>query len=444
MILALDECFTPSWYYQASAHSSFSKKVEVLIDLDCRYTQKFYEAAFASTQSRTNKWRIVKRRRHGGYYPNASTNEGGEDQEERPDRFDLRVEEYETIPWETIMAPDSRTGASSFCVRKGLGRKAVMAETLSTHRVKCGVTCPLVTALPETIVIDTTSVFLQRPSWLDFKSAFAECISDAEEAIDSIGEGALWVLKPSITNKAEGLSVVGSIEEVREALLDLPEMGTWVLQRYIDRPLLLLPTRNKFHLRIYVLASGSLTVNVYREGLVLIAAAPYNRESARDKNERASHITNTCVGVSDGYELFDENIHVRSMEELSGLLLESKAVASMKEAEFRVNQIWESIFDIVDHSFRALEGRVGLYMPLPFPSFELYGVDFLVDDAFRVSLLEFNPSPDVKQTGKRLDGIIARLLDGVVGLATEDWDGRGFQRVYQKDWPHGKMSIKVT
>jgi hypothetical protein len=83
-------------------------------------------------------------------------------------------------------------------------------------------------------------------------------------------------------------------------------------------------------------------------------------------------------------------------------------------------------------------------MPLPFPSFELYGVDFLVDEAFRVSLLEFNPSPDVKQTGKRLDGIIARLLDGVVGLATDDWDGRGFQRVYQKDWPHGKMSIKVT
>lgn len=440
---ALDECFTPSWYYRTSAHSFF-KKVEVLIDMDCKYTQRFYEDAFVSTPLRSSKWRIVKRRRHGGLYPNANTAEELVDQEERPDRFELRVEEYETIPWETIMASNSKTGASSFCVRKGLGRKAVMAETLSAHRIKCGGKCPLNSALPETIVIDTTSVFLQRPNWLDFRSAFAECISDAEEAMDLVGNGALWVLKPSITNKADGLSIVGSIEEVKEALLDLPEMGTWVLQRYIDRPLLLLPTRNKFHLRIYVLASGSLSVHVFKEGLVLIAAAPYDRDSARDENQRAAHITNTCVGVSDGFQLFNENIHVRSMMELAGMLLEANVVPSMEEAEIRVNQIWESIFEIIDHSFRALEGRVGLYMPLPSPSFELYGVDFLVDDAFNVSLLEFNPSPDVKQTGKRLDGIIARLLDGVIGLATGDLDGRGFQRVYKKDWPHGRMAIKVT
>jgi hypothetical protein len=66
-----------------------------------------------------------------------------------------------------------------------------------------------------------------------------------------------------------------------------------------------------------------------------------------------------------------------------------------------------------------------------------------VDESFCVSLLEFNPSPDVKQTGKRLDGIIERLLDGVVGIATGEKDINGFKKVYEKNWPHGKMSIKV-
>jgi len=432
----LDESYTRSWYYCTSAHFE-AKKSLVLIDLDCIYSQRFFEAAFISP-IRSSKWRIIKRKRHGGLYSDSSI-----DDEENSNRYTLRIEEYETLPWETIIASNSTTGASSFCVRKGLGRKAIMADTLSTHRVKCGVNCPLVTALPQTIVIDTTSAFLQRPKWLDFRSAFAECISDAEEAMDAVDMEVLWVLKPSITNKAEGLSIVGNIQEVKDVLFGLPEMGSWVLQRYIDRPLLLLSTGNKFHLRIYVLATGSLSVYVFKEGLVLLAAAPYNRESAKNENERASHITNTCVGVTDGIKLFNENIHVRSINELATLLLEAKCVSSLIEAEIRVNIIWENIFSIIDHSFRALEGRVGLYMPLPSPSFELYGVDFLVDESFCVSLLEFNPSPDVKQTGKRLDGIIERLLDGVVGIATGEKDINGFKKVYEKNWPHGKMSIKV-
>ena len=95
-----------------------------------------------------------------------------------------------------------------------------------------------------------------------------------------------------------------------------------------------------------------------------------------------------------------------------------------------------------------MEGRVGLYLPLPAPSFELYGVDFLVDADFRVLLLEFNPTPDVKMTGALLDGLVGRLIDGSVGIATGEGAGESggeWDTVYAKVWPqHGGMRISVT
>jgi hypothetical protein len=75
-----------------------------------------------------------------------------------------------------------------------------------------------------------------------------------------------------------------------------------------------------------------------------------------------------------------------------------------------------------------------------------YGVDFLVDAAFRVMLLEFNPTPDLRMTGSRLDGLVGRLVDGVVAIATGEAPGAesgAFDCVYAKEWPK-KGSIKVT
>jgi hypothetical protein len=64
-------------------------------------------------------------------------------------------------------------------------------------------------------------------------------------------------------------------------------------------------------------------------------------------------------------------------------------------------------------------------------------------------LLEYNPTPDVRMTGARLDGLVGRLLDGVVAIATGEAPGAAgaaggaWDCVYEKQWPK-KGSIKVT
>ena len=82
-------------------------------------------------------------------------------------------------------------------------------------------------------------------------------------------------------------------------------------------------------------------------------------------------MTNTCVGQEEGGDDFDENLHVCCSDELAALLLASGATASAAEADARVDAVFASVREAVAHSFRAMEGRVGLYLPLPAPSFEL-------------------------------------------------------------------------
>jgi tubulin--tyrosine ligase len=338
----------------------------------------------------------------------------------------LAIDEYEAIEWEEVMSKGSAYQAvSSFCIRKALCRKANMANALEKHCTKCrgddGTSaCPLLKTLPQTVVIDSLSVFETRPAWLDFRSALVECLCDAEDAMEKAGPGVAWILKPSLTNKGAGIRIVADIETVEAAIREEQEVGQWVLQRYLANPLLLTPSspaapekRHKFHLRVYVVAVGALTVYVYKEALVLFAVQPYQGAGL---DAEASHITNTCIGAN--HEGFVETDHVRCLSELPQMLVADGYASDATQACAMVDSIWKQICRQTAHAFAGQAGNTGGYMPIPH-CFEAYGVDFLVDDHFNVVLLEFNPSPDIKQTGSRLDHVIDGMVDGLVAVAVD-------------------------
>lgn len=52
-------------------------------------------------------------------------------------------------------------------------------------------------------------------------------------------------------------------------------------------------------------------------------------------------------------------------------------------------------------------------------AFEIFGVDFMVDEALNVYLLEVNSYPDFKQTGDDLSSVIDGLFEGVVDVAVK-------------------------
>lgn len=65
-----------------------------------------------------------------------------------------------------------------------------------------------------------------------------------------------WILKPSTLNKGAELFLGEDFQTLREAVHGSLDIREWVLQEYVDRPLLV--EGRKFHLRAYVLAGASL------------------------------------------------------------------------------------------------------------------------------------------------------------------------------------------
>jgi D-alanine-D-alanine ligase-like ATP-grasp enzyme len=62
------------------------------------------------------------------------------------------------------------------------------------------------------------------------------------------------------------------------------------------------------------------------------------------------------------------------------------------------NKILNDIHSIINELFSAFENEYSIFCPMTH-CFEIFGLDFMVDNNFQVFLLEVNPGPDFKQTG---------------------------------------------
>ena len=71
---------------------------------------------------------------------------------------------------------------------------------------------------------------------------------------------AVWIMKPSLTNQGAGISVIDSCAGLRAALEAAPDLREWVVQRYIERPLL--AQGRKFHIRAYALCVGEVGAKI--------------------------------------------------------------------------------------------------------------------------------------------------------------------------------------
>jgi tubulin--tyrosine ligase len=211
-------------------------------------------------------------------------------------------------------------------------------------------------------------------------------------------------------------------DQLLDALEDVPDMREWVLQRYVDNPLLI--NGHKFHLRVYVLCVGALKVYVFNEILALLAAHRYpfcghryccsrsvHRYSKDDMDDIYKHLTNTARSAEDIN--FEEAKFVKLLDDLPLHLLQSypdRVDNDINAAISVVSNIRSQIHGITSQLFHAFENEYTIFSPMS-NCFELFGLDFLVDESFNVSLLEVNPGPDFKQTGAKLKTVIEALFE---------------------------------
>lgn len=312
--------------------------------------------------------------------------------------------EYEDLDIDIISAHPDKYFIPSYIYRKALIRKHYLAHTVHHY----------ITKHPESIL--KTSV----PESYQLEVDYAEFLQDAlDEAYELRGEieagGKTWILKPSMSDKGQGIRLFKTVDQL-QAIFDsfeedetddeggdddngviISQLRHFVVQEYKASPLLL-PAYDdkKFHLRVYVVCSGDLTVYVYKNILALFADTAYTIPGDGYEVDMDGHLTNTCLQD-------EKTALVVPFWKLQGLSDTNKAQIFAEVCKV-TGEVFKAATSVDKMNFQPLRNAV-----------EIFGVDFLVNGDFSVTLLELNSYPDFKQTGDDLKPLIYELFQRVVG-----------------------------
>jgi tubulin---tyrosine ligase len=348
-----------------------------------------------------------------------------------PDSPLLQFMSYESLDFEHALRHPKSSLICAYVIRKALIRKHYLTNTISTWLVKNPASA-------------LRNHFKAAANFeLDYAEFLDEALVDAWDLNESMARNEAlrdkdekkewWILKPGMSDGGNGIRLFCSMQQLRRIFEEWDEdedgkqqeeeddvqsleestdnaaaspngvmtsqLRHFISQPYIDPPLLL-PTRGnrKFHVRVYAVAVGALKVYVYKEMLALFAAKTYRSLSNLQDGaevELASHLTNTCSQDSATREASV----VRFWD-----LEDAAAKSNWKE------KICEQICEVTGEVFEAAAREQMVHFQALPNAFEVFGVDFLVDAAYNVWLLELNAYPDFKQTGEHLQNVVAGRL----------------------------------
>ncbi|XP_056465465.1 tubulin--tyrosine ligase [Gadus macrocephalus] len=213
------------------------------------------------------------------------------------------------------------------------------------------------------------------------------------------GEGTVWIAKSSAGAKGAGILISSDANQLLEYIDNQGQVH--IIQKYLEKPLLLEPGHRKFDIRSWVLVDSQYNIYLYREGVLRTSSDPYN---SADLDDMTSHLTNHCIQKehSQNYGRYEEGNEL-FFDEFRQYLLSAHHVTLETAILPQIKQIIKSCLSCVEPSITTKH--------LSYQSFQLFGFDFMVDTSFRVWLIEINGAPACAQK------LYPELCQGIVDVA---------------------------
>lgn len=244
---------------------------------------------------------------------------------------------------------------------------------------------------------------------------------------DTDGFRNIWILKPGNKCRGRGIILVKYLKEV-EKIMNLKLK--YVVQKYIERPLIIYNT--KFDIRQWFLVTSAqpLTIWMYKECYLRFSSQNYNLENFHE----SLHLTNYAVQCKyTNMEQRDKSLPKDNMWDSPTFRDYLRKLGKGDKWEQVIySGMKESIVCAMLASQDTMDRRQN--------TFEMYGADFILGEDFRPWLLEINCSPDMSSSTSITKRMCPQFLSDIVKVVIDrrkdpKADVGNFELVYKQVLP---------
>ena len=233
----------------------------------------------------------------------------------------------------------------------------------------------------------------------------------------------VWLFKPARDSFARGIEILENYKEIEKT-----KFKNFLISRYIMNPMLI--RKKKFDMRAYILITGMnpLTIYFYKDGYIKIPVKDFTLEYEHIK-DGCIHITTSdtnlvCFGGKE-YK-YDTDIYDEPSNFWSYVFFERYC----NRYSINFTDIIEQMKDIFIKTFISLnDDFIKIMKKKNYQDrnlFQIYGLDLMIDDTYKVHLLELNRNPSMRGGHAVADyiyeNIIADTLNivGIIPFAHDD------------------------
>ncbi|KAF4078099.1 hypothetical protein AMELA_G00195470 [Ameiurus melas] len=234
----------------------------------------------------------------------------------------------------------------------------------------------------------------------------------------------IWICKPTGSNQGRGIFLLHTPEDIAAFRARMEMLAgshtnkktpfsmsqAMIAQRYIQNPLLL--KGKKFDVRSFLLiACTSPYMVFFRHGYVRLTCDLYDPKS----NNLTAHLTNQYMQKKNPlYSMLKEET-VWSMERFNSYINENFMVPKGLPRDWVWTVFTKRMQQIMTHCFLSVKSKLECKLGY----FDLIGCDFLIDEDFKVWLLEMNCNPALHTNCEVLKEVVPRTVMETLDLAME-------------------------
>ena len=178
-----------------------------------------------------------------------------------------------------------------------------------------------------------------------------------------------------------------------------------IVQKYLDNPLLY--KNRKFDIRCFVLLESNLNLFFCKEGHLKGSSELYNLNNSN----KYIHITNYSLQKnSNNFELYEIGNEMSYKDFKNYLITENIPLE-------KFDLMIEQMKTLIKISFKAVSKK--LLREKNILCFEIFGYDFILDNDFKLWILEINNNPGLSISSPVIEKLVPRMMDDAFRLTVD-------------------------